>query len=254
MPLENIADVALGEGRHLAFDRLRQIVTNVDGGASERTQHTRMRRQQHGANADIAHDCGAVQRTRTAEHDQREVTRIMTLLDGHQTCASCHLMIDDGKNRFGSLFDAEAQLVAEGIDRHPCIRHVELLQVFHADGAIGIDASEHGVGVSDCGFGAAAGEANGTGHRTRAARTDLQGAAAVQRRDAAATGADRVHVDHRHAQGNTEVQLGGPGNPRGATDHDGDVITGAAHVAGDDIGEARFGGQFCRCHHAGCRT
>ncbi len=81
-------------------------------------------------------------------------------------------------------------------------------QVLQPDRAVGVDAGQHGVHVRHGGLGAAAAEADRAGHRAGAARPDLQDAAAVEIGDGAAAGADRVHVDHRQAQRDAEVELG----------------------------------------------
>ncbi len=73
-----------------------------------------------------------------------------------------------------------------------------------------------------------------TGHRAGALRADAEGAAAVDMRDRAAAGADRVDVDHRHQQreagdrGRARIGLG-----EHAVDDDADIGAGAADVEGD---------------------
>ncbi len=67
----------------------------------------------------------------------------------------------------------------------------------------------------------------------------------------AAARADRVHVDHRQAQRNAEIQQRVLGDRRLALDHHRDVEAGAAHVAGDDAVVAGLRRQLRRRHHAG---
>ena len=78
----------------------------------------------------------------------------------------------------------------------------------------------------------------GPGIGARALRPDLQDARARHARDRAAAGADRVDVDHRHADGQAVAHLLlGAHRGRAAHDH-ADVEARAAHVAGDHVGVA----------------
>ena len=63
-----------------------------------------------------------------------------------------------------------------------------------------------------------------------------------------------MHIDHRQAQGNAEIQVGELGHFGLAVDHHRHIEAGAAHVGSDDVGEAGLAGQPRRCRDTGRRT
>ena len=213
------------------LERLREIVADVGDGTPHCAQHAGIGRNQLGADADFADQRGAMHRSRAAERHHRELPRIEALLDRDEPDPPRHAQVHDGEHGFRRSLDAEAQPFAEFREGAAGIFEVERYLALAADRAVHGDAAENQVGIGYGRLGPAAPIADRAGHRSRAARPDLQNAAAVDRRDAAAAGADGVHVDHRQAQRHAEVEVRLFGDARLAVDHDRDVEAGAAHVA-----------------------
>ena len=123
-----------------------------------------------------------------------------------------------------------------------------------ADRPLRIDAAEHDLGVGQRRPGVALAVAHRPRHRAGALRADLQQAAAVDRGDRAAAGADRRDLDHRRADDEAEVD-GGLRRERSlaAGDHR-NIERRAAEVAGDEVVEARGLGDGGARDHAGGRA
>ncbi len=228
---------------YAAFQGLRKIVTHIADGAAQRAQHAGAFRDQHGADADFADDGRTVHRPRAAKSNESEITRIVAALDGQKARAARHVLVDHGQNSFGGFFDAQAHLFAKRLNRFARAFEIQRRAAFQTNWIIRIDAAQHNVGVGDGGFCTAVAVTHGPRHRARAARSDLQNATAIHVSDAATARADGMHVDHRQAQRNAEIEVGGFGNFGHTIDHHSDVVAGAAHVAGDDAVETRFGGE-----------
>ena len=95
------------------FDGARQVVAQIGDDAAHGAQHARAGRHQHRADANLADQRRAMQRTGPAENHQREVARIVAALDRQQACAAGHILVDDGQDRFRRLLDAKTELFAQ---------------------------------------------------------------------------------------------------------------------------------------------
>ena len=110
---------------------------------------------------------------------------------------------------------------------------------FHAPAGeeVGVQVAQHQVGVRAGGFGAPQAVAGRARVGARALRPHAQQAALVDPADGAAARADGDHVQHGPADAQAvDLALGG-GEGLAVFDQ-GDVEAGAAHVAGDAVGEA----------------
>ena len=186
-----------------------------------------------------------MQRARATKSDQGKVARVQAALDGHQAHAPGHALVDHGQHRLGGLLQTEVHLCAQALHRSAGTFHIQAGAVaVHA--AVGVDAPQHHIGIGHGGFGAAAAISHGAGHGACTARAHLQHAAPVEVGNAAPARANGVHIDHGQAHGNAKVQVGELGHLGFAVDDDGHIKTGAPHVTGDHMAEARLGGN------AGC--
>ena len=104
----------------------------------------------------------------------------------------------------------------------------------------GIELAQHEVGVGDGRLGAAAAVADRARIGAGAVGADLQDAGLGDARDRAAAGADRVDVDHRHADRHAvgDVLFSRQSGLAGADQRH--IEAGAAHVAGDQVGMPRL--------------
>ena len=231
---------------------LRQVITQVGVDAAQRTQHAGIQRHQHGADAHLADQRATMQRPGAAKGDHREIPRIEPALDRHQPYAPGHALVDNGKNRLGRLLHAQRQPAAQFTHRTAGAFHIQRgVGAVHA--ALGVDAPEHDVGVGHRRLGSTTAVGHRSGGCPGTARPHQQHAPAVDRCDAAATRADGMHIDHRQAQGNAEIQVGELGHLGLAVDHHRHIKAGATHVGGDDVGKACFVGQPRRGRHTGRR-
>ena len=129
-----------------------------------------------------------------AERDQRGARGVVAALDRHDAQRLNHRVHRDGDDALGGLL---GRAHAEALERGA--RGVEVEPQVGGDRRRGRQAAEHEVGVGDRGLLAAAAVAGRAGVGARALRPDAQRPAAVDPRDRAAAGADRVDVDHRQA-------------------------------------------------------
>ncbi len=135
-----------------------------------------------------------MQRSRAAERDQRGARGIVAALDRHDAQRLDHRVHRHGDDALGGLL---GRADVQALERAP--RGVEVEPQVGGDRRRGRQAAEHEVGVGDRGLLAAAAVAGRAGLGARALRPDAQRPAAVDPRDRAAAGADRVDVDHRQA-------------------------------------------------------
>ena len=180
-----------------------------------------------------------MERPRAAEREQREIARIVAFLDRHQADGAGQMIAGDGDDRRRRLDGVEPERRADlldecrldGFDRHAA-----------GDARQGgrVELAQHQVGIGHGRFGAAAAVADRAGIGAGTVGSDLQDAGLGDARDRAAAGADRVDVDHRHANRHAvgDVLLR---RQRGLAAADqGHVEAGAAHVAADQVGMARL--------------
>ncbi|MCY1513414.1 hypothetical protein D9M68_479100 [compost metagenome] len=109
------------------------------------------------------------------------------------------------------------------------------------------------MGVGDGHDLAAAVVGDGARHRARALRADLERARVVDARDAAAACADDVHVHHLGLDRIVGHQAAGS-EQRPQLGHQRHVGAGAAHVEGDQVGQAGHAAQLGCADHAGGRA
>jgi len=112
--------------------------------------------------------------------------------------------------------------------------HIKAIQ-FAADGAFCVDATQYQISIRYRGPRVALSVTDGAGIRTGGLRADLQQAAPVDPGDGTATGADGGDLDHRRA--NDQAEVDGRLGAQGAftVGDQGNIETGAAHVAGDHV-------------------
>src|SRR5271157_956979 len=233
--LEDGCDLAGFDPVETLLERLREVIAHIRDGASHGAQDAGIFRHQHRADPDIAHQRAAMERARAAEGDESEVARVEPPFDREKTNAPRHALIDDRDDGFGGRLETESELFAEIANRLARAIDIEAgLRAAHA--ACRVDAAEHDVRVRYGWLFPAPPIGDGPGDRAGAAGADLQHSAAIDRGDAAAAGADGMHIDHRQTQRNAEIEIGDLGDRRLARNDDGDVEARAAHVGGDYVG------------------
>ena len=180
--------------------------------------------------ADLLDQGADMQRAAAAERHRREFRRVVTTLDRDEADRARHARVGDLDDRLGGCLHVEPERLADmSADR--ALRGIEVEPgELAADRPIRIDAAEHDMGVGQGRALVALAVAGGSGHRTRAFRADVQQAAAIDRGDRAAAGADGGDLDHRRADDEAEVDRGLRRERRlGAGDH-GDVERRAAEI------------------------
>ena len=133
-------------------------------------------------------------RTGAAQHDHRVVSWVKPALDREHPHRVSHGRVAHGMNADCGLGHGKINPFGHGGDRALRRRRVQLEA---AGEGVRIDVTKYHAGVGDGGGHAAAPIAGGAGFGAGAMRTDLKNAGIVDPGDAAATGTDRVHVDHR---------------------------------------------------------
>ena len=118
------------------------------------------------------------------------------------------MVVGDGNNGRGGLFDRKPELRPDLlVDGRPCPFDIEREALAAGNRVVTVDPPQHHVGIGD----GRLFTAPSVTHRPRlgpgALRTHLQHSSRVDPRDAAATGPDCMNVDHRHHNGDAELQL-----------------------------------------------
>ena len=190
-----------------------------------------------------------VERARAAVGHQDEVARVEAAADDLVLERVRHLRVgdlDDPERRVG---DGQPERLGDLLpDRAlgELAVGLEAAALAVAEGGLRRDVAEHDVGVGDRRLGAAAVVADRPGQRARALRPDAQAAAVlVDPGDRAAAGADRDHLERRHAVAELAEQ-GVVGGQRRAVLDDPDVEARAAHVGGDDVAGPELLGDRAR--------
>ncbi len=234
-------------------DRAHLVVLEVARQQSHRRRDAGVRRHDHLGDAERLRDLGRLRRAAAAERDERELPRVMALLDGARADRARHVRVRDRDDSLGRFEQSEAEPVGEPLHRRGCELAVELHLA--AEEAIGVDPPEHDVRVGQRRLLAALPVRGGAGRGTGAARADAEGAALVDVGDRAAAGADRVDVDHRHEQrvaGDPRVAGRRLADP--AIGDDADVGRGAADVERDQAAPPRGLARPEAAEHAGRRA
>ena len=214
-------------------------MAHVGDHAAERAGHAGEARDQRAGEPDLADQRPDMERAAAAERHRREDFRVVAALDGHQPDRAGHVGIGDLDDRLGGRLDIEAEgrgdMLADGGGGGVRIEPVET----PADRPVGVDPPERQIGVGHRRPVVAASVAGGAGIGARRFGADGEVAAAVDRRDRAAAGPDGGDLDHRRAHDQAEIDRRLQAIGALAPGDQGDVEAGAAHVAGDHVGEPR---------------
>ena len=179
---------------------------------------------------------------------QRELARVVALFDRNDSDCPYHGLIENGQDAFCGFFDRDAKRLGDlcldrGARQIRADRHAPVEQ------SLGVETAKQHVCVGDSRLLAAACIANRSWIGACATWSDLKEAAIVDPRDAAATGANRVHVDHRKADriaGNLPLA-----RDQGHRLLDqADIRRGAAHVEGDQVAVAGAAAEVDRANDA----
>ena len=191
--------------------------------------------------------CGAG----AAERDQRALARVDPLAHRDLADRLGHVRADDRVHAASRLLRRHAEpgrkLLERRLRRRGVERHVAPEQTLRAD------QPEQQVGVGDRRQLAAAPVAGRARHRPGAARPDLEAAAAVEPADAAAAGADRLHVEREGARRDAPAQLDLRAEAELVVPDQRDVRARAAHVHRDRVAAAEPPGDGPSGQHAGRR-
>ena len=215
--------------RHLVLDRR--------GEQAGGRQHARMARDQHAADAKLGGERGGMDRPGAAQRHQREAARIEAAADRHQSDALDHLRVHHAMDAERRVFHRQAERLRDApLDRGVRERRIERHRA--AGEVCRIEPAEHDRCIGHRGFLAAAAVAGGAWLRAGGMRADAQAAGAIEPGDGAAAGADRIHIDHRHAHrkaGDAALRA----DHRFAAFHQRDVARCAADIDGDQVAIAR---------------
>ena len=220
------------------MDALHEVVADVGEHAAERGGDAGEPRYQHGGHTQLAGDGRRVHRARAAEGEERELARVVPLVDRDEASRPGHLVVDDAHHGGGGFDRVEAERLADLLPHDPCNR-VDVGGRFEPRDGPGVDAAQQQVGIGDGRLAAPPAVADGAGRRARALRTDPQQPAVVDPGDAAAARADGLDVHHRHPERHSVADVLLRRRRGRATAHDGDIEARPAHVATDDVGKAR---------------
>ena len=171
-----------------------------------------------------------MQRTRTAERDEREPARVDPAFDAHSANCALHRRVDDGDDS-RRVNPRMRERVARGGDLEPAQTGER--------GAV-VDAAQYEVRVGHRRRSAPASVARGSGVGARALGSDHERATGIEPGDGTSARADRVDVER--GQPDREPTDSERGRGLGdAAAHQADVGAGAAHVEGDRVRVAARG-------------
>ena len=219
-------------------DRPHEVVADVSHEAAERGGDPGPRRHQHLGDHQLPRERDGVERSGAAEREQDEVARIIAALQRHETDRARHFVVGHADDGGGDLVGAEAEVRADLLVED--VPHtIELRRARDAEQPVRVQTAEQEIGVGRGRLVATAAVADRPRLGAGALRSHLQDAGGVHARDGAAAGADRVDIDHRHADGQPVAHLLVGGHGRHAVADHADIEAGAAHVARDDVAIAR---------------
>ena len=157
---------------------------------------------------------------------EQEVAWVVTTLDRYFSDRACHVVVDDGVHGARRFLDAEPEWIAN-VHTQGALGELALECDTPAEWTICIEIAEHEVRVGDRRVGAAPAVAGRAGIGARAVRPNLQQPTRIHARNAAATGTDRVDVDHLHANP-VAMKIDALGQGRLAVLDKADIETGTA--------------------------
>ena len=184
------------------------------------------------------------------QHDQRELTRIVPALDGHQTDLVRHTRVDDAMDARRRGHGVDAEPLADRADG--AFRGADVEGHRATGEALRIQVTQYDTRVRHRRLVAAAPVACRPGLGAGAARSHGE-PAGRRHRHAAAAGADRVDVDDRQLQ-RERADRPVLGDLRPAVAHETDVGARAPDIDGDDVGEAGGARDPDGADHAGRGT
>ena len=124
---------------------------------------------------------------------------IDAFLNGARADRIGHIGVDQSENALRRLVDVEPELRREFADGAARSAGVELHAA--AEKIMFVETAEDEIGVRHRRFDAATPIGGRAGNGAGAAWADPEGAALIDEGDRAASGADRMNIDHRHQQG-----------------------------------------------------
>ena len=211
----------------------RQIVTQVGEQHAERAQDGGEARHDHRRDPELLRDRPRVHRPGPAGDDERQLARVVAALERDVLRPGGHHQVDHLGHRGGRLDDVEPERPG-----HPALDGLagEIGTQGHAaaEEVLGVDVSEHQVGVGAGRLRTAAAVGGRAGAGPGAARPHVQEPAVVEPADRAAAGPDRVHVDHRQGD-RMSIDLALPRHLHLAVLDDRGVEARAAHVDDHEI-------------------
>ena len=179
-----------------AVERADEILPPRRHQHAERRERARHLRDDDLRNENLPRDGDGVQRAGAAESDHRGLARVDALLHRHGAHRERHGGIGDLHDAEGCFLDAEARRAAELLLDGALGRlDVELHRA--VEEALGVDPSEHEVGVGDDWIGRAFAIGRRPRIGARALRPDMDAAGRIAPGDRAAAGADLDDVDDR---------------------------------------------------------
>ena len=149
-----------------------------------------------------------MQPTGTAERDQHMLARVGAPPDRNRSQGLCHMFVRDCDHVHCRAHPRRPHRIGEGIDHG--VSGGDIQTHLAAQECIGLQTTEHQVGVGDRGPGSAPSITGRPRFGACRLRADLQHAAGIDPCDRAAAGADGVHVNHRHRNREApDMPLGG---------------------------------------------
>ena len=243
-PRERLLDLGGVDLVGLAAVHLREVVADVDEQAAERGGDARVRRHDHGRDHQLLGERRAVQRAGAAEHDERELARVVALADRDQPDGVGHVGVRDLDHRARRVDRVEPERLGDLVaDRRLGGVAVEL---HAAADQLRPEPAEQQVGVGVRRLLAAAAVAGRPGLGARGLRAVAQRAGLVDPGQRAAAGADREHLDAREADRIAVLDRPLLGHLRLALVDERDVGAGAAHVEPDRVVVAAQRGDVAR--------
>ncbi len=201
--------------------------------------------------ADLAREKRGVHGAGAPVGEDGELARVQASLHGDLAHQVRHLRARDLDDRSRDLDGGHAEPPSECVQRGR--RRSSVDPDLAAERKVGVEIAESEVRVGHRRLGPATLVRHGARVGACAARADPEAASVVDPRDAAAAGADRLHVDLRHEVGvlvddRAGIHLDAIG------EHETDVERGAADVGTDDVPDAEHACEVPSAEHPARRS
>jgi hypothetical protein len=232
-PREHRAHIGHGHVRELTMERRRHLVLDRRAQQAACGEYAGKARHDDALDAELGGERSGMQGSAAAQRHEGKAARVAATAYGYQPNALRHLRIEHAVDAERGVAHGKPQrardFVLDGGGRELGIQpHAAAGEI------ITVDVSEHQRSIGHGRVLAATAITRRTGICAGGVRADAQATTAIDPGDAAAAGADGVHIHHRHAHGIAIDHAFGTNHGDAALDER-DIAARSADVARDEV-------------------